>query len=113
MSFIQNNQDSQSLFFCDIEFHESQSTFSQFGVSALPDVSLVGPSDVDLKNDPDQMRDDDIAGLVESMVEFVVGHIHRPPIVPKNYALVVNVVFLVWLPFIYGEKIGSWEHPFA
>ncbi|KAJ6397068.1 hypothetical protein OIU77_021998 [Salix suchowensis] len=45
-SFIANNDVSaaSSLFFCDIEFKESQKSFSLFGVNSLPHIRLVGPN---------------------------------------------------------------------
>ncbi|KAJ0983263.1 hypothetical protein J5N97_011518 [Dioscorea zingiberensis] len=42
-SFSQRNPSSSSLFFCDIEFQESQSSFHLFGVSSLPHIRLVSP----------------------------------------------------------------------
>ncbi|KAL0305901.1 UNVERIFIED_CONTAM: putative dolichyl-diphosphooligosaccharide--protein glycosyltransferase subunitB [Sesamum radiatum] len=51
-SFLSNNPDKKSLlFFFDIEFQESQESFSRFGITALPHIRLIQPSAVDLKND--------------------------------------------------------------
>ncbi|KAF3451678.1 hypothetical protein FNV43_RR07774 [Rhamnella rubrinervis] len=115
-SFLTNNQDPSSsshakLFFCDIEFKESQNSFSQFGVNALPHIRLIGPHQ-SIK-ESDQMDQGDFSRLAESMAEFiesrstvVVGPIHRPPILSKKQLTFVIIALLIWMPFI-GKKIIS------
>lgn len=116
-SFLTNNQDPSSpshakLFFCDIEFKESQNSFSQFGVNALPHIRLIGPHQ-SLK-ESDQMDQGDFSRLAESMAEFiesrsklVVGPIHRPPILSKKQLTFVIVVWLIWMPFIIKKIISG------
>ncbi|GMH05337.1 hypothetical protein Nepgr_007177 [Nepenthes gracilis] len=87
-SFIANNKDTphhSEVFFFDIEFKESQHSFSLFGVSALPHIRLVDPNVKNLK-DSDVLDQGDLSRLAESMAEFIesktkttVGPIHRPP----------------------------------
>ncbi|KAI4298647.1 hypothetical protein L6164_032181 [Bauhinia variegata] len=108
-SYITNNPDSSSpshgkLFFCNIEFKESQSSFSLFGVNSLPHIRLIGPHHT-LK-ESDQMDQGDFSRLAESMAEFiesktklVVGPIHRPPLISRNQWIIIVLAFLIWLPF--------------
>ncbi|CAI9293475.1 unnamed protein product [Lactuca saligna] len=66
-----NNENSSSalskLFFCDIEFSESQSSFAQFGVNALPHIRLLPPDATTLKTDSISMDTGDFSHLAESM----------------------------------------------
>ncbi|KAM1123841.1 hypothetical protein FF1_005145 [Malus domestica] len=115
-SFIENNQDPSSpshakLFFCDIEFQESQHSFAQFGVNSLPHIRLIGPTH-GLKDSP-QMDQGDFSRLAESMSEFiqsktklVVGPIHRPPMLSKNQIMFVTIAWLICMPFI-AKKVYS------
>ncbi|KAM1139165.1 hypothetical protein ACFX2I_036871 [Malus domestica] len=115
-SFIENNQDPSSpshakLFFCDIEFEDSQHSFAQFGVNSLPHIRLIGPTH-GLK-ESQQMDQGDFSRLAESMSEFiesktklVVGPIHRPPMLSKNQIMFATIAWLVWTPFI-AKKIYS------
>ncbi|KAB5560450.1 hypothetical protein DKX38_005407 [Salix brachista] len=104
-SFIANNDVSaaSSLFFCDIEFKESQKSFSLFGVNSLPHIRLVGPNVKNLQ-DSEVMEQGDFSRMAESMSEFVesrtklnVGPIHRPPIVSKNQIAFLVVTVLIWV----------------
>ncbi|GJW63213.1 probable dolichyl-diphosphooligosaccharide--protein glycosyltransferase subunit 3B [Tanacetum coccineum] len=110
-SFITNNVDSpktlSKLFFCDIEFGESQASFAQFGVNALPHIRLVPSGATDLKRDSVSMDAGDFSRLAESMAEFIegkievkIGEIHRPPIVSKTQFGFIIAVFIVSLPFL-------------
>nr|GEX64929.1 probable dolichyl-diphosphooligosaccharide--protein glycosyltransferase subunit 3B [Tanacetum cinerariifolium] len=110
-SFITNNVDSHKtlskLFFCDIEFGESQASFAQFGVNALPHIRLVPSGATDLKRDSVSMDAGDFSRLAESMAEFIegkievkIGEIHRPPIVSKTQFGFIIAVLIVSLPFL-------------
>ncbi|TXG47092.1 hypothetical protein EZV62_026386 [Acer yangbiense] len=111
-----DNSDSRGkLFFCDIEFKESQSTFALFGVNALPHIRLIGPDAVSLKDDSIQMEQSDIARMAESMAEFIesrtkltVGPIQRPPFLSKKQLGLIAVITLIWLPFV-AKKIFAGE----
>lgn len=108
-SFITNNQDSDSgsygkLFFCDIEFKESQSSFHLFGVNALPHIRLIAPNQT--PKESHQMDQGDFSRLAESMSDFieskaklVVGPIHRPPALSNKQLLIIFVAVLIWIPF--------------
>ncbi|PKI37949.1 hypothetical protein CRG98_041662 [Punica granatum] len=109
-SFIANNQDNpiarSKLFFCEIEFKQSQSSFALFGVNSLPHIRLVGPHVRSLK-ESDQMDQGDFSRLAESMAEFIesrtkisVGPITRPPIVSKMQIMFIVAILLVWSPFM-------------
>ncbi|KAF9683423.1 hypothetical protein SADUNF_Sadunf04G0012100 [Salix dunnii] len=106
-SFIANNDvsASSSLFFCDIEFKESQNSFSLFGVNSLPHIRLVSPNVKNLQ-DSEVMDQGDFSLMAESMAEFVesrtklnVGPIHRPPILSKNQITFLIVIVLIWVRF--------------
>ncbi|KAE8718794.1 cytochrome P450 71A9-like [Hibiscus syriacus] len=91
-SFIANhNSTSPKLFFCDIEFRESKSSFNLFGVNSLPNLDLVGPAAKSLKDDSERMHQAGFTRFTESLVDFIesktkptVGPIHRPPIISKT-----------------------------
>ncbi|ONK74749.1 uncharacterized protein A4U43_C03F9760 [Asparagus officinalis] len=53
------------VFFCDLEFGESQHSFSLFGVSSLPHIRHVGPATKSPRNRGHDQSD--FAGLAESM----------------------------------------------
>ncbi|WVY97922.1 probable dolichyl-diphosphooligosaccharide--protein glycosyltransferase subunit 3B [Vigna radiata var. radiata] len=109
-SFLTNNPSNSKLFFCDIEFKESQLSFSQFGVNALPHIRLIGPN-MSLK-DSEPMDQGDFSRLAESMAEFVeaktklsVGPIHRPPVFSRNQLILIAVVIVIWIPFFIKKVI--------
>lgn len=115
-SFIQNNQNPNSphLFFCDLEFRESQKSFALFGVNSLPHIRLVPSTARDLKTDSIQMDAGDFSRLAESMAEFVesktqltVGPIHRPPVISKKQIFVMVAGLLVLLPFVVKRVIAG------
>ncbi|KAL2931529.1 putative dolichyl-diphosphooligosaccharide--protein glycosyltransferase subunit 3B [Bienertia sinuspersici] len=95
-SFIKNNIDSPNahkLFFFDIEFKDSQRSFSRFGVNSLPHIRLVSPDVEDMK-DSDKMDQGDFSRLADSMAEFVesrtkltIGELKRPPMFSGTYSI--------------------------
>lgn len=107
-SFLANNPDSDSssaLFFADIEFSESQHSFSQFGVNSLPHVRLIRPDHSRLA-DSEQMDQSHFSRLADSMAEFVeartgleVGPVVRPPLVSRNQVALLVILFLMSVPF--------------
>ncbi|EEF43913.1 probable dolichyl-diphosphooligosaccharide--protein glycosyltransferase subunit 3B [Ricinus communis] len=115
-SFINNNADQSSasygkLFFCDIEFKESQSTFSLFGVNSLPHIRLVNPN-VKNPKDSDAMDQGDFSRMAESMSDFIesrtklsVGPIHRPPPISRNQMISAIVCLLIWMPFMIKKLL--------
>ncbi|KAJ4840769.1 putative dolichyl-diphosphooligosaccharide--protein glycosyltransferase subunit 3B [Turnera subulata] len=112
-SFATNNPDASSLFFCELEFKESQSSFSLFGVNTLPHIRLVGPNVKSLK-DSDQMDQGDFSRLADSMAEFVesrtkltVGPIHRPPLLSRTQIGIIVAIVLVWIPFFIKKLLTS------
>lgn len=116
-SFIANNPDPSSpsrskLFFCEIEFKESQPSFSLFGVNALPHVRLIGTSQTPKHSD--QMDQGDFSRLAESMAEFVesktslvIGPIHRPPLFSKNQLAILIIAMLISAPFALRKVIAG------
>ncbi|XP_010553425.1 PREDICTED: probable dolichyl-diphosphooligosaccharide--protein glycosyltransferase subunit 3B [Tarenaya hassleriana] len=108
-SFAANNNgsDAGKLFFCEIEFSQSQSSFQLFGVNALPHIRLVGPSTVNLRDESGQMDQGDYSRLAESMAEFVehrtkltVGPLHRPPLLSKTQIGIIVALVTIWTPFV-------------
>ncbi|KAL2244901.1 UNVERIFIED_CONTAM: putative dolichyl-diphosphooligosaccharide--protein glycosyltransferase subunit 3B [Sesamum indicum] len=112
-SFLSNNPDKKSLlFFFDIEFQESQDSFSRFGITALPHIRLIQPSAVDLKNDSVEL--DGYSDLPESLAQFIVsrtklsvGPIKRPPFMSKKQIIFVSAVALIWSPFLVKKLISG------
>uniref|UniRef100_A0A2P2Q3F4 Dolichyl-diphosphooligosaccharide--protein glycosyltransferase subunit 3B n=1 Tax=Rhizophora mucronata TaxID=61149 RepID=A0A2P2Q3F4_RHIMU len=118
-SFVANNPNNTfpahaKLFFCDIEFKESQSSFALFGVNSLPHIRLVGPNVKDPK-ESEQMDQGDFSRMAESMADFIqsrtklsVGPIHRPPILSKKQMGLLIAAMLFWTPFLI-KKILTGE----
>ncbi|XP_043690137.1 probable dolichyl-diphosphooligosaccharide--protein glycosyltransferase subunit 3B [Telopea speciosissima] len=108
-AFIKNNEDTPAqfkLFFCDIEFKESQSSFALFGVNALPQVRHVGPQIQNLK-DSESMGQNEFARMADSIAEFVeaktrltIGPIERPPLLSKKQIGFLLVLIVIWAPFL-------------
>ncbi|XP_042507469.1 probable dolichyl-diphosphooligosaccharide--protein glycosyltransferase subunit 3B [Macadamia integrifolia] len=108
-TFIKNNKDipaQSKLFFCVIEFKESQSSFALFAVNTLPHVRHVGPQIQNLK-DSESMDQNDFARIADSMAEFVeaktsltVGPIERPPLLSKKQLGFLLTLTVIWAPFI-------------
>ncbi|XP_068664768.1 probable dolichyl-diphosphooligosaccharide--protein glycosyltransferase subunit 3B [Aristolochia californica] len=115
-SFITNNQglpSASKVFFCDIEFKESQSSFALFGVNSLPHVRHVGPSIRNLK-DSEPMDQSDFSRLADSMAEFVesktqvsVGPIIRPPLVSKKQLVFLVVCLIISTPFLIKKVLAA------
>ncbi|OVA11133.1 Magnesium transporter protein 1 [Macleaya cordata] len=115
-SFISNNKDTPAqskLFFCDIEFKESQNSFSLFGVNALPHIRHVGPQIHNLR-DSDQMDQSDFSRMAESMAEFVesktkltVGPIERPPVVSQKQLGFLVLALLILSPFLIKRILAG------
>ncbi|XP_031475526.1 probable dolichyl-diphosphooligosaccharide--protein glycosyltransferase subunit 3B [Nymphaea colorata] len=108
-SFIKNNQGQDSetqLFFCDLEFKESQTSFGLFGVNALPHIRVVLPH-VRKLADSDSMDQVDFSRLAEGISDFVeakaklsVGPIERPPPISKTQMMILVLILLVSAPFV-------------
>ncbi|XP_050213141.1 probable dolichyl-diphosphooligosaccharide--protein glycosyltransferase subunit 3B [Mercurialis annua] len=115
-SFITNNPDKSAagygkLFFCDIEFKESQSSFNLFGVNSLPHIRLINPN-VKNPKDSEAMDQGDFSRMAESMSDFIqskaklsVGPIHRPPPISKNQLAFLILVLLIWTPFMIKKLL--------
>ncbi|KAL3627558.1 hypothetical protein CASFOL_028921 [Castilleja foliolosa] len=114
-SFQSNNPDKKTLiFFFEIEFEESQSSFAVFGINSLPSVRIIPPSAADLKTDSIQMEPSDFSRLAESMAEFInsntnlsVGPINRPPPISKTQIYILIAAVLVWTPFLIKKLISG------
>ncbi|XP_042505456.1 probable dolichyl-diphosphooligosaccharide--protein glycosyltransferase subunit 3B [Macadamia integrifolia] len=115
-AFINNNKDTPAhskVFFCDIEFKESQSSFALFGVNTLPHVRYVGPQIQNLK-DSEPMDQNDFARMAESMAQFVevktkvtVGPIERPPPLSKKQIGFLLALVLISAPFVVKRVIAG------
>ncbi|KAK9133518.1 hypothetical protein Scep_013046 [Stephania cephalantha] len=115
-SFLSNNlrTPSQSkLFFCDIEFKHSQSSFALFGVNSLPHVRLVSPHVLN-PQDSDAIDQADFSRLLDSMPDFIesrtglsVGPIHRPPVLSRTQLSCVVAVVLVAAPFLVKRVLDG------
>ncbi|EPS69027.1 hypothetical protein M569_05738, partial [Genlisea aurea] len=114
-SFQLNNPNEKSqLFFFEIEFQESQSSFQLFGVNSLPHVRLIPPSASNPKTDSIPMDSSDFSRLADSMADFVaaktkfsVGQIHRPPVISKKQIALIVALILIWIPFFLKKLIAG------
>lgn len=105
-SFASNHRDDdQRVFFCDLEFKESQSSFGLFGINSVPHVRVVLPQVTSMK-DSDAMDQSDFAGLADSMAAFVESHtkvpmgpIIRPPPFSRTQVIIVLAIIAIWTPF--------------
>ncbi|ERM97499.1 hypothetical protein AMTRI_Chr02g259860 [Amborella trichopoda] len=103
------------VFFCTIEFKESQSTFGLFGVNSLPHVRYIGPNENPKTSEAmDQSEfarmSDGMAAFVHSKTRLEVGHIDRPPMVSKKQIMFLCLVFLLSAPFAI-KKVLAGETP--
>lgn len=96
---------SRQVFFCDMDFKESQSSFALFGVNSIPHVRVVLPHVTSMK-DSDAMDQSDLSRLADSMAVFVesrtkipVGPIVRPPPFSKTQITVALAIVAIWTPF--------------
>ncbi|XP_024982870.1 probable dolichyl-diphosphooligosaccharide--protein glycosyltransferase subunit 3 [Cynara cardunculus var. scolymus] len=115
-SFLINNHSSSlsKIFFCDIEFTESQKEFLRFGVQSLPNVRIV-PPDANVSNsDSIPMEVGEYSTLAESMAEFIefktgitIGKIHHPPILSKTQLGFLITGFLIWMPFMTRKVLAG------
>lgn len=116
-SFIINNHNSSSLskiFFCEIEFGESEKEFLRFGVHALPNILIAPPNANNLISDSIPMDVGEYSSLAESMADFIssktglfIGKIHRPPFLSKTQLGFVVVGLLLWIPFMTKKVIAG------
>ncbi|KAL3519520.1 hypothetical protein ACH5RR_017669 [Cinchona calisaya] len=115
-SFLSNNPPNShsKLFFFDLEFQESQSSFALFSVNSLPHIKLIPSEAVDVKKDSVQMDASDFSRLAESMVEFVevktglsIGPIDRPPLISKKQVMFLVAVVLLLTPFLVKRVISG------
>ncbi|KAK7269982.1 hypothetical protein RIF29_22816 [Crotalaria pallida] len=115
-SFLTNNLPNpdvtNKIFFCVIEFKESQFSFSQFGVNALPHIRFVGPSHGFKDSEP--MDQADFARLAESMSEFIqsktklsVGPILRPPLLSRNQIILIALGIIASTPFLIRKVLAG------
>lgn len=112
-SFLINHDDSSKLFFFDIEFKDSQRSFSLFGVNSLPHIRLVKP-DVQTLKDSEHMDQGDFSRLAESMAEFVesrakisIGPLHRPPMFSGKQIAFFILLVLISAPFILKKIVAG------
>ncbi|CAM8985484.1 unnamed protein product [Rhodiola kirilowii] len=115
-SYILNNKDSDGegkIFFCDLEFKESQASFGLFEVNALPHIRLIGSDDSSLK-ESQKMDQGDFSRLADSMAEYVeaktrlnVGPIHRPPLVSKKQVAFLLLLVAIMTPFAIKKVIAG------
>ncbi|GMI89492.1 ATU, oligosaccharyltransferase subunit 3/6 [Hibiscus trionum] len=119
-SFIANhNSTNPKLFFCDIEFRESQTSFSLFDVVSLPSIYLVGRSAKSLKDDSERMEQADFTRFTESVVDFIesrtkltVGPLHRPPLISRTQMGIIFGILLIWSPLAAKKVLSgeTWVH---
>ncbi|XP_074557582.1 putative dolichyl-diphosphooligosaccharide--protein glycosyltransferase subunit 3 [Curcuma longa] len=109
-SFSAHHEDdalSSRIFFCDVEFGQSQKSFDLFGVSSVPHVRLVPASTVSLR-DSIPMDQSEFSRGADSMAEFLEskakislgGAILRPPPISPLQVLFLLAAILISAPFL-------------
>eukprot|EP00252_Welwitschia_mirabilis_P017340 TRINITY_DN3842_c0_g1_i1.p1 TRINITY_DN3842_c0_g1~~TRINITY_DN3842_c0_g1_i1.p1 ORF type:complete len:346 (+),score=17.12 TRINITY_DN3842_c0_g1_i1:150-1187(+) len=121
-AFIKNNMDKPSfskVFFCDIEFLQSQASFALFGINTLPHIRYVSPSVKRLKDSEAMDQGDLMSRTAESIVSFVeakskiqVGPIERPPPLTRNQIIFILAAALLSAPFILKKILLAKDTPF-
>lgn len=115
-SFFENNNDDDrnKLFFFEIEFQESQSTFTRFSVNSVPNIKLVPNTAADAVRDSIQMDASVYTGSAESMAEFVesntkftVTPIHRLPVISKIQMIFAIAVLSMWTPYVVKRLLSG------
>ncbi|KAL9236909.1 hypothetical protein vseg_011523 [Gypsophila vaccaria] len=107
-SFLANNQHDSStltkLFFFDLEFKDSERSFSRFEVESLPHIRLVLPHVTHLSSS-DEMQPRDFSELAKSMSKFIeskteltLGPINRPPLIPPRLLAVILIIIAILTP---------------
>ncbi|CAM8921476.1 unnamed protein product [Rhodiola kirilowii] len=88
-SYIRNNQGSDGegkIFFCDLEFKESQASFRSFRVNSLAD---------------------SMAEYLEAKTRLTVGPIHRPPILSNKQITFLLVLVAIMTPYAIKRVIAG------
>lgn len=116
-SFLENNNnddDRNKLFFFEIEFQESQSTFTRFAVNSVPNIKLVPNSAADAVRASIQMDASVYTGSAESMAEFIesntkfiVTPIHRPSVISKIQTIFAIAVLSMCIPYVVKRLLSG------
>lgn len=116
-SFLENNNnddDRNKLFFFEIEFQESQSTFTRFAVNSVPNIKLVPNSAADAVRASIQMDASVYTGSAESMAEFIESHtkfivtpIHRPSVISKIQTIFAIAVLSMCIPYVVKRLLSG------
>lgn len=114
-TYIRNNQNTPAaskVFFIDLEFKQSQKSFSLFGVNSLPHIRhIAGSSSF---KDFEAMEPSDFARQAEGMASFVesktkqkVGTIERPPPITRKQLIILVGGLLAVAPFILKKLLAG------
>ncbi|KAI4304284.1 hypothetical protein MLD38_039817 [Melastoma candidum] len=113
-SFLSNQNEnvSQRLFFCILEFSESNSSFALFGVGSLPHLRVILPYVTSMDksgylNLPDDIlwRAEHMAELIESATGIIVGQITRPPRYSRIQIAVATAITLITVPSVVKKIV--------
>ncbi|KAK9129765.1 hypothetical protein Sjap_010252 [Stephania japonica] len=110
-SFIYNNNPNNKLFFCDIEFKHSQSSFSLFYVNSHPHICLVAPHHQTPKHSHpmDQAHFsrllDSLPDFIQSHTDLSVGHIDCPPAISTRQLILIFLLALISAPFLVKKVL--------
>lgn len=115
-TYVHNNQDTPAaskVFFIDLEFKQSRTSFELFGVNSLPHIRHIPAGSSSLK-DVDAMEPSDFARHAEGMASFVesrtkqkVGTIERPPPITKRQLIILACGLLAVAPLVLKKLLAG------
>lgn len=115
LAYIKHNKDTEAaskVFFCDIEFTQSQQVFQLFGVTTLPHIRHVPPGSGNV-DASEEMSQSEFPRSAEGMVLFVQAKtkqkfaaIERPPPISRTQMWFLIAAFLATTPFIIKKLIA-------
>ncbi|KAI5085009.1 hypothetical protein GOP47_0001178 [Adiantum capillus-veneris] len=115
-AYIRHNEGTPAaskVFFVDLEFKQSQRSFSLFAVNSLPHIRHIAAGSSSFK-DVDAMEPSDFSRQAEGMSSFVesrtkqkVGTIERPPPVTRKQLIILVGGLLAVAPFILKKVLAG------
>jgi oligosaccharyltransferase complex subunit gamma len=118
LAYIKHNKGSTNaaaasrVFFCDLEFKQSQQVFKLFGVTTLPHIRYIPPGNGNV-DESEEMSQSEFPRSAEGMSMFVEAKtkqksaaIERPPPISKWQMWFLVLAFLATTPFIIKKLIA-------
>lgn len=103
-----------ALFFCDIEFKQSEKVFVSFAINSLPHVRLVPHGSGSSSSSAPEMPMQEFARTAEGFADWIrnsvgisLGPIVRPPAVSTSQLIILGFVLLSASPFLIRLLLSS------